>query len=904
MARKKRGLEINIPKDTNIEKRDVTDLFKESFAEYSKHLILYRAIPDNKDGLKPVQRRILYAMYNSGNTSEKPHRKSAKAVGDIMGNYHPHGDCLYGDTLIQLTNGEVKRIEDLYKDEKDVEIYAVDKNNNIVKAIAHSFRIGQFTDKIYKISLSDGREVKATGNHPFLMASDFEKEGHVWKKAEELKEADILYSGSLKKENKSLQKSHVISIVNIEIENVNQVPMYDFTVDNHENMLLFNDLDNGYESFIVAHNSSIYEAMIRLGKSWVNNLELIDTQGNNGSIDGDSPSAMRYTESRVTKVVSEFILDGIKKKGIVPMIPTYDDKGKEPVIVPTRIPLHIVNGTSGISNGYATDILPHNLKEVMTALIEINSKGDITNEELFQIIPAPDFPTCGVLTGGKNYMEGLVNGELKNNKNSVYLRAKYRIDGNFIDITEIPYGVVKVKLVNKIRELCDVDKKDIKKFQGFKDVTDLSDRDGILIRIELTPETDHNKALAYLFSKTQLRNRITCNNVVIAKGKPQQLGLKEILKDFNEHRKETVIRELNYDLSKLQASLHLVDGFVKLSDILEDVLKVIKESNGKKDARDRLISEFDFSEIQAEAIVSIALHRISKSDKEQYIKEKAQLEKEISHLEALLNSRTKLKNYINKQYEEVITKYGKDRQTQIIEEEENWEITLDDTIVEEDVYIGVSQLGYIKRSNVRSYNTTEKADLMDGDKMLVEGQYTTKDVLMVFTNLGNYAYIPVFNLEESRWKPVGKHLGTIVNLQEGEEVISAFVVNLERDKHRLILTAKNDGRVKVTTVEEHAVSRRFSSTFPSIKITKDEKLLVATLLDEEYEANLGFILENGKSMYFKVSEIIPKGLRTEGMKGISLKDDGTELIKEVVFSYDDEDFKDMKLKKRGGRPSK
>lgn len=741
MAKKKKN-EVYIPETQNIEKVSGMELYAGSFSNYTKYILLNRAIPDNRDGLKPVHRRILYAMYMAGNTSDKAHRKSAKAVGDIMGNYHPHGDL------------------------------------------------------------------------------------------------------------------------------------------------------------------SIYEAMIRLGKSWIVNTQLIDTQGNNGSIDGDAPSAMRYTESRLTKIVSDFVLEGIKKKGIVPMTRTYDDKGLEPVIVPTLIPIHLVNGTSGIAEGYSTSILPHNLTEIMKALIEINSKVDITDEELFDIVPSPDFPTGGVITGSKYYLDAMKNGTVTNKKNRMYLRVKYRITDTGIDITEIPYGVTKISIVNKLRDLCVVDKKDTKKFQGIEEVIDLSDREGILIRITVDKNVDKNLVLAYLLNKNILQQKVSCNNVVILDGKPQQVSLKAMLKDFNDNRREVLIKELNYDLNKLQNSLHIVEGFVRLSDNLEEILAVIKNSEGKKDAQKKLVDQFNFSEIQAESIVSIALHRISKADKEKYLKEKKEMEKEITYLESLLTSKTKLKNYMNRQYEEVIKNYGTERKTQLIEDEEVWEISLEETISEEDVFLGVSKLGYVKRSTPRSFNTTDKPDLLDGDSMLIEGQYTTKDVLMVFTNLGNYTYIPLFTLDESKWKPVGKHLGTIVNLSEGEEVVSAVVVNPVTDLNKLILTVKSDGKVKTTTVGEHVVAKRFSSTFPCVKIRNDEKLLHASLIDESKEPKLGFVLINGKSMHFNVSEITPKGLRTEGMRGVSLKEDGTEIIEKVIFTYDDKELEGIKLKNRGARPTK
>lgn len=1106
----KRKLKEKINTESNIERVSSEEIYKTRFGDYAKYIILSRALPDNRDGLKPVQRRILYAMYMSGNVHNSPYRKSAKSVGDVMANYHPHGDCLLNTTRVRLTNGQVKTIEELYKEGKDVEIFAVDKNNNIVPAIAHSFRIGQYANKLYKITLSDGRTITTTNNHPFLMATDFEKEGHVWKKAEHLKEGNILYSGYMQKENfhgyktlkskysnnfenlleihkifgdmifgvlsnskdfvihhidenksnnetenllrlsraehalihgdylKGLELGHQtmktelkekirlknsylmkqynanqglfkafkiidvlnekglkvstdnyeevrkefynypkienmierkqitdfddlitlynkkeefkitfdkviyeelnlneeeikksttktketigktrkvteqdITVTSIEIVDVEKEPMYDFTVDNHENMLLFNDLGNGFESFIVAHNSSIYEAMIRQGQNWVINLPLVDTHGNNGSIDGDSPAAMRYTESRLQKVVSDFVMNGIKKKGIVDMIPTFDDSDFEPVTLPTRIPLAVVNGAEGISSGYSTEILPHNLTEVMKGLIFLFDNEEATNEELLELIPAPDFPTGGVLTGAKYYKSAFINGKFRGGDKKPQLRCKYHIDEsdkkeNIICVTEIPYGVNKTKLVRKIDELCRLDKKDKNKLSSLLGVNDLSDKDGILIQIYIDKTADIKTVMAYLFNKTELQLNINPNYTVIDDKKPVIAGIKRMLVSFNKYRKETVIKELTYDKEKLERSLHLTEGFIKLSDIIEDVVAVIKESKGKDDARKKIISEFDFSEQQAEAIVTMALHRISKTDKDKYIQEKKKLERGIASIASILNSRVKLKNYIVKQYEEVIENYGYDRKTELIMEEENWEITKIDTVEDEEVYVGVSKMGYIKRSTPRSYSSTDEVDYLEGDSSIYEGKVSTKDVLMVFTSKCNYMYIPVYELEDSRWKSVGKHMGTIITsgLEEGEEVINAFVINPEKDGDKLIFTAKNDGKVKRTPVKEHIVTKRFTSTFPCIKKTGDELLVSAELVENEKDGFIGFKNNLDKNMFFSLEEVAPKGLKTEGMRGIHLKDG--EIVTEAVFSLDKQVLidKGYNEKTRGSRGTK
>lgn len=730
MAKKKNEV---INTEGLVEKISASDIFKTRFAGYSVYVIKNRALPDIRDGLKPVQRRILYGMAQMGNTHNTPYKKSAKSVGEVMANYHPHGD------------------------------------------------------------------------------------------------------------------------------------------------------------------SSIYEAMIRQGQDWVMNLPLVDTHGNNGSIDGDSFASMRYTESRLQKVVSDFIVNGIKKNGIVDFVPTFDSSDKEPLTLPTRIPLSIVNGVDGTAIGYATHINPHNLSEVMKALIYTFDNEEVTDEELLELIPCPDFPTGGVITGGKYYKDAFINGVSSKGTPKPKIRCKYHLDEtdkkeNIIVVTEIPYGVNKTDIVKKIAELIALDKKDKNKLNSLRSVADYSDlENGMDLRIYIEKDADVKTVLAYLFSKTDLQLNVNANYVHIIDGKPITSGIKYMLNAFNRYRKETVINEFNYDLNKLKTVLEVTEGFVKLSDCIEDVVAVIKESTSKDNARKNIITEFDFTELQAESIVSMALHRINKTDKAKYITEKKNLEKAISTIENILGSRVKLKNYIIKQYEEVIAVNGWDRRTEIIMEEESWEITKLDTIEDEEVFVGVSKKGYIKRSTSRSYSSTEadSVDLLEGDSMVLTSKASTKnDVLMVFTSNCNYLYIPVYELEDSRWKNIGKHMGTIITngLAEGEEVVNAFIINPETDSAKFIFTAKNDGKVKQTTVGEHIVSKRFASTFPAIKSNPNDKLLCAEILSEGDIGYIGFKNEVGKGMFFNTTEVLPKGLKTDGMRGIHLTDD--EKVADSLFSLD------------------
>lgn len=1088
MARNKKEEEKEIFFE-NFETLNAEDAVSERFGRFAKYNIQSRALPDARDGLKPVQRRILYSMFEEGNIADKPYRKSAKSVGNIMGNYHPHGDCLHGDTEVRLTNGEVKTMKELFDLGQDVEIFAVDKNNNIVPAIAHAFRIGQYADEIYHITLSDGRTISTTSNHPFLLASDFSSEGHKWVKAEDLKVSDVLYSGYLRKsldgyldmsckysenftnlkaihkvfgdlldntenkiihhvdenkhnnssnnlikltraehalihgdyfkglelgrermstdlrekmriknsqlmknfkanqglfkafkiidvlnerglkiteenytevreefynypmisnmvkkgqitdfsdlltmynkrdefeikfdksiyaeigleekeENKDLNRNLNkvwetrkelqvdITIVDITVEKVIKQPMYDFTVDNHENMLLFQESENEYNSFIVAHNSSIYEAMARLAQDWIQGQVLVDMHGNKGSIDGDGAASMRYTESRLEKIVTDAVLNGVNKKGVVPFKNNFDDSAQEPVLLPVQFPLLLVNGVEGISTGYATRIPTHNLKELLQACIELLKNPDMTIDELLEIIPAPDFPTGGVVTNAKTLREVYETG-----KGGITIRSKYHIEEiknkKLIVIDEIPYGVIKTNIVTKISDLI-YDKKIV----GVTNVRDESDRTGMRVVIECAKDADLNIIIPFLMKNTSMQESFPTNMVAIVDKKPKLLGLRELLVRFNDFRVETRTNELQYDLQKFQERLHIVEGFIKLSDIIDDVVKMIKEADGKADSKNKLVANFGFSEVQAESIVVVQLYRISKTDKKAYLEEQDKLNRSIKVIEGLLGSKIKLRNNIIKMYTDIIEKYGKDRKTEVIMEEEKWEVNVVDTIAEEDVYISVSQQGYVKRSTPRSYGSSAKNGLAKDDVVLLETKSNTKENLVVFTSKGRFINLPIHTLDEVRWSDIGKHVSSIAPLKDGEIVINAFALNLEEEKARYILIAKNDGKVKRTTVEEHIVLSKFNKPYEAVKkIADNSDVEVIGVWLVEDTGFIGFKDGKGRSMYFSIDEINPTGLKTDGMRGIHIEDN--DKVSEVVFDLLESNMPmGYKARKRGSK---
>lgn len=706
------GRGVKMTEVENIEQVGIEQAMGERFGSYSKYVIQDRALPDIRDGLKPVQRRILYAMFIAGNLHSKAYHKSARSVGDVMGKYHPHGD------------------------------------------------------------------------------------------------------------------------------------------------------------------SSIYGALARLSQEWVMRVPLIDMQGNNGSIDGDFPASMRYTEARITKIVEEAMLSGIKKEGIVKMKKNFDDTLDEPMVLPVHFPNLLVNGTSGISSGYATDIQPHNLTELLKGCILLLENSETTLEELLQIIPGPDLPTGGVVVNGKNNA-----GVYRTGNGGITVRSKYRIEKGkkttLIVIDEIPYSVKKTNLIMKLTDLVSE-----KKVAGLLDARDESDRTGLRVVIEVSNDVDTNMILGYLFKNSELQKNLKNNMVVIKDKKPTLVGLREILVEFNKFRLETKRKELEYDKKRLEDRLHIVEGFIKLTDIINEVVNVIKESKGKTHARKDIEKEFGFTKKQSEAIVSMQLHRISKTDKKAYMDEEKKLNRLIKAIDMLLKNEKKFVGNIINGYEKIIEEYGTDRKTEIIMEEENWDVRKVDTVIEEDLMVGVTKEGYLKRSSVRSYKSTTEVGFVDGDSMLYETQATTKDFLLIFTNKLNYMYIPIHELEDARWGDSGKHIATYVELDTGERIVSAFTVT-ELDKGKYVLVAKSNGQVKRTTVAQHEVSRRFWNKFEAIKQRTDEELVGAWLVEDE--GYIGFADSKKKKMYFGIDEIVPKGLKTAGMRGIHLDEKVDEKISEVFY---------------------
>ncbi|NDI34460.1 DNA gyrase subunit A [Chengkuizengella sediminis] len=673
------------------------------FGRYSKYIIQDRAIPDVRDGLKPVQRRILYAMYEAGNHSDKPYRKSAKTVGDVMGNYHPHGD------------------------------------------------------------------------------------------------------------------------------------------------------------------SSIYDGMVRMAQSWKMGHVLIDGHGNWGSMDDDPPAAMRYTEARLSSIAIELLRD--IEKDTVLFKDNFDNTMKEPVVLPSRFPNLLVNGVSGISSGFATEIPPHNLGEVIETCIDLIDHPHLTLEDLMKKMKGPDFPTGGIIMGEKGLKDAYTNG-----KGKIFLRAKTSIEDlkggkQQIVITEIPYQVVKSRLVTAMENI-----RLEKKVEGIAEVRDESGRDGLRIVVELKKEANAEGILAYLLKKTDLQINYNFNMVAIVNKAPKQLGLKPILEAYIEHQKEVVTYRTQYDLNKAQDKAHVLEGLVKALNILDDVIETIKASKNRQDAQQNLVAKYEFTERQADAILTLQLYRLTNLEITSLEKDLVEVNKIIAKLSAILGSPKKLMNVIKKELTEISKKYAIDRRSDIQEEVEKLEVNLEVMVTPEDVLVTVSKEGYIKRSSLLSFTRSggelESTGLKEGDMVRFIREVNTIENLLIFTKSGQYYMLPVHQIPEYKWKDNGTAIVNVIPIDKEDQIVNVIPVkDFEEEGKSLVFVTKN-GQVKRSLLKDYATKR--SIGIVASKLNHQDQIIDVQLSDEM--GDLLLVTKLGMSIRFRENEVKSMGRVSAGVKGIQLKE--------------------------------
>ena len=683
----------------------------DSFGRYAKTIIQDRALPDVRDGLKPVQRRILYAMYKDGNTYDKPTKKSAKAVGNIMGFYHPHGD------------------------------------------------------------------------------------------------------------------------------------------------------------------SSIYDALVRMSQWWKNNLCYVEMQGNNGSMDGDGAAAMRYTEARLTKVAGELLKD--INKDTVLMSLNYDDTLLEPTVLPAKFPNLLVNGATGISAGYATNIPPHNLGEIIDATIKRIDSPNCHLETILDIVKGPDFPTGGVAEGRKGIQDAFTTGRGK-----VNVRCKYEIVGKTkkqIIISEIPYEVNKAQLVKKIDDI-----RIEKKIEGIAEVRDETDRNGLQIAIDLKKDANVDLIINYLLKNTDMMVSYNYNMVAIVNHRPMVLGIMQILDAYIAHQKEVITRRTKFDLRVAKERMHILEGLVKALSILDDVIRVIRASKNKSDAIKNLVKEFEFTEIQADAIVTLRLYRLTNTDVNEIKLEMEEKEKQIAVWTQILENEEALKHVMKTELKLVKKEYATERKTEIKDEVTEIKINATSLIPKEDCMVVVTKEGYVKRVSLRSYAAANSdfTGLKDKDYPVGIYEANTMDTLLIFTDLGNFLYIPVYELPDLKWKDLGKHISNIIKISSDENIISSYLAKTFKENIEFLTFTKN-GMVKKTALSSFKV-QRYTKPITLIKLKEKDKVISNVIANKEI-----FITTNrGYGLRYLTEEVPTTGLRGSGVKSINLKDDY------VVsgLSFNDESF--------------
>lgn len=707
---------------SNIQELTLEEVMGDRFGRYSKYIIQERALPDIRDGLKPVQRRILFAMNQDGNTYDKGFRKSAKSVGNIMGNFHPHGD------------------------------------------------------------------------------------------------------------------------------------------------------------------SSIYEAMVRMSQDWKLRQILIEMHGNNGSMDGDPPAAMRYTEARLSELSGELLKD--IEKNTVELVWNFDDTEKEPTVLPAKYPNLLVNGSTGISAGYATEIPTHNLGEIIDGTIYLIDHPQASLDQLMKYIPGPDFPTGGILQGKEEIKKAYETG-----KGKVILRSKTKIEDikggkQQIVINEIPYEVNKANLVKKMDEI-----RLNKRIDGIAEVRDETDRTGLQIVVELKKEANAQGILNYLFKNTELQINYNFNMVAIDNMRPQQVGLKRILESYIKHRREVIEKRSRFELQKAQKRQHIVDGLIKALSILDEVIATIRGSKDKKDAKNNLVVQHGFTEEQAEAIVNLQLYRLTNTDITQLQAEAKELAETIAELTTILNEENELLKVIKKELREIKKKYTTPRLTEIEAEIQEIKIETQVLVAQEEVVVTVTRDGYVKRSSLRSYGASkpEEIGMKEGDSLLYSNQMNTLDHLLLVTNKGNTIYRPVHELPDLKWKDLGEHISqTVMTLAQDEMIIGVFAYKEIDPLKNFVLISKN-GMIKQTRMTEFEPWRTYKTRPMTIMKLKDEsdELVNVFLTDQTEEMDVFLVSHLAFGLRYPLNEVPVVGPKAAGVKAMNLKADDYLINGLLVYSEGD-----------------
>lgn len=719
-------------KDLGVQKITLENVMGDRFGRYAKYIIQERALPDIRDGLKPVQRRIIYAMFHDGNTSDKGFRKSAKTVGNVIGNYHPHGD------------------------------------------------------------------------------------------------------------------------------------------------------------------SSVYEAMVRLSQYWKMREPLVEMHGNNGSMDGDPAAAMRYTEARLSKIAGELVKD--IRLDTVDFILNFDDTDEEPMVMPTRFPNLLVNGATGISAGYATDIPPHNLGEVIDATMHLIDNPDAQLKDLMHYVKGPDFPTGGIVQGKSGLIKAYKTGRGRVINRSKTEITKMRGGREQIVVTEIPYDVNKSNLVQKMNDI-----RLMKKIDGIADVRDESDRTGLRIVVELRKNANAEGILTYLLKNTDLQISYNYNVIAIDDKQPKLLGLKEILESYIGFRRDVITRRTNHLLKKDRERSHIVVGLIKAVSILDEVIRVIRQSKNKADSKNNLIEKFDFTDRQAEAIVNLQLYRLSSTDIVQLEEEAAQLAKQIEEYNEILSKPKVLDAVLQAELKETRDQYATPRMTVIEKEIEELEVEQEVLISEEEVIVTLTREGYLKRTSVRSYQSSKPEDISvrAGDQIIYAEKVSTLDQLVIFTNKGKIINRPVHETADIRWRDPGRHLSQNISFEPDEQIVACFDSRDLPDNESFVFVTKA-GYIKQTLASDFEAKRNYRTQSSNAIKLQDEsdELLNVYLVDNTKDYDVFLVSEKGYGLRYSLEEVSTYGPNAQGLIAINLRD-GDRVISGTVIDKEAKSAELMIVTHRG-----
>ena len=702
-------------KQQHVLENSLEDIMADRFARYSKYIIQERALPDARDGLKPVQRRILYAMYEDGNTYNKPYHKSAKTVGNVIGNYHPHGD------------------------------------------------------------------------------------------------------------------------------------------------------------------SSVYDAMVRLSQNWKITNPLVDMQGNNGSIDDDPAAAMRYTEARLSHI-ADYMLQDIDKD-TVEWAPNFSDEKMEPTVLPARFPNLLVNGITGIAAGYATNIPPHNLNEVVDASIYRIQHPECTLEELMQFVKGPDFPTGGIVMGLEGIKQAFNTGRGK-----VMVRSKVEVQETRtikqILVTEIPYEVIKSNLVKKIDEI-----RLNKKIDGILDVRDESDRTGLRIVVDIKKDSNDEQILNYLYKNTDLQISYNYNVIAIVNKAPVQMSLAMMLDAFINHREDVVIRRSKHDLAAKKDRAHILEGLIKAVSVMDEIVQIIRKSKDKSDAKKNLIERFAFTERQAEAIVVMRLYRLTNTDVKELKSEYKELKEDIKELELIISDKNELHKVMIEELKEVNEQFKTPRLSLI--EDEVQEIVIDEKamIAKEDCVVTITRDGYVKRVSMRSYNASidTMTQRKDTDSLIVYGTCNTLQTLLFFTNRGTYGYLPIYQIEEAKWKDLGSHISNYIRMDSSEKVIGAYILDSFKSGVHVV-SASSHGMIKRTDLKEFEVSRS-NKTMVCMKIGSMDEM-ISVQLSYEISDRVLLVSKEGFGLEYPLDQVPLVSCKSKGVKSMNLSKEDTVASMNLIRDLD------------------